>query len=70
MSACQVIKSNDRHCRNYARTGMTCCYPHRKLENTETVVETTGSGSDSDYDFIDDLLTRDDLEENTDLLFD
>ncbi len=32
MSACQVIKSNNRWCRNYARKGMTCCYSHRKLE--------------------------------------
>ena len=32
-SCCQVIKSNDRRCRNYARKGLTCCWSHRKLEN-------------------------------------
>ena len=36
MSFCQVIKGNDRPCRNYARKGLTCCYAHRKLE-TEPV---------------------------------
>ena len=33
MSGCQVIKSNDTWCRNYARKGMTCCWSHRTLEN-------------------------------------
>jgi len=37
MSGCQVIKSNDRWCRNYARKGLTCCWSHRNLE--ETVIE-------------------------------
>jgi len=32
-TGCQVIKSNDQWCRNYARKGMTCCWPHRKFEN-------------------------------------
>jgi len=33
MPFCQVIKSNDKWCRNYARKGLTCCWSHRKLEN-------------------------------------
>jgi hypothetical protein len=37
--ACQVIKADDRPCRNYARKGMTCCYPHRKLETEAFVPE-------------------------------
>ena len=35
--ACQVIKGDERMCRNYARKGMTCCYSHRVLENTQFV---------------------------------
>jgi hypothetical protein len=38
MSACQVIKADGKYCRNYARKGLTCCYPHRALENTEPEV--------------------------------
>jgi len=34
---CQVIKANNKPCANYARKGLTCCYAHRKLENTEVV---------------------------------
>jgi len=37
MPFCQVIKSNDRPCAAYARKGLTCCYAHRKLENTKVV---------------------------------
>jgi len=37
MSYCQVIKGNNRSCRNYARKGLTCCYAHRKLEEVEYV---------------------------------
>ena len=37
--ACQVIKGNERMCRNYARKGMTCCYSHRVLENTQFVLK-------------------------------
>ena len=33
MPFCQVIKSNDKWCKNYARNGLTCCWSHRKLEN-------------------------------------
>ena len=33
---CQVIKSDDRMCKNYARKGMVCCYSHRKLEFVES----------------------------------
>jgi len=33
MPFCQVIKSNDKWCKNYARKGLTCCWSHRKLEN-------------------------------------
>jgi len=33
MPFCQVIKANDKWCNNYARKDMTCCWPHRKLEN-------------------------------------
>jgi len=149
MSGCQVIKSNNRRCKNYARKGMTCCYAHRKLENDEPepnkpidfytlecgheigldvaiyiAIADASFGGDhcptcnkrlslresaylafadikagetieqyeesqkkyivtkvtkvtnkieeidiSDINFIDDLLTRDDLEDNTDLLF-
>jgi hypothetical protein len=36
MSACQVIKANQRPCRNYARRGKTCCSSHRAFENKET----------------------------------
>jgi hypothetical protein len=32
MSGCQVIKANDKYCRNYSITGKTCCYQHRHLE--------------------------------------
>jgi len=39
MSACQVIKADGKHCRNYARKGLTCCYAHRALENTEPEVQ-------------------------------
>ena len=39
MPFCQVIKADDRACRNYARKGMSCCYPHRKLENDLFVPE-------------------------------
>ena len=38
MSFCQVIKGNDRPCRNYARKGFMCCYAHRKLETEPCVV--------------------------------
>ena len=34
MGACQIIKANDTMCKNYARKGMSCCWPHRSLENT------------------------------------
>ena len=34
MPGCQVIKSNDRWCRNYSRKGMSCCWVHRNLEDT------------------------------------
>ena len=37
MPRCQVIKANNRKCKNYARKGLTCCYPHRNLEEEETV---------------------------------
>ena len=37
--ACQVIKGNDRKCKNYARKGMTCCWSHRALEHVEYVPE-------------------------------
>jgi hypothetical protein len=33
MPFCQVIKSNDKWCRNSARKGMDCCWVHRNLEN-------------------------------------
>jgi hypothetical protein len=32
---CQVIKGNNKPCANYARKGLTCCYPHRRLERVE-----------------------------------
>ena len=34
MSGCQVIKANDKYCRNYSMKNKTCCYQHRDLENT------------------------------------
>ena len=37
MPFCQVIKGNDKPCRNYARKGLTCCHSHRALENVEYV---------------------------------
>ena len=37
MPMCQVIKGNDRACRNYARKGKTCCFPHRQLETEPCV---------------------------------
>ena len=36
--ACQVIKGNERSCRNYARKKLTCCYQHRKLENVKYIL--------------------------------
>ena len=41
MPFCQVIKSNNAWCCNYARKGLTCCWSHRKLENdkVEMVVD-------------------------------
>jgi len=36
--ACQVIKGNERPCRNYARKNLTCCYQHRKLENVKYIL--------------------------------
>jgi hypothetical protein len=41
MPRCQVIKANNRACRNYARKGLTCCYPHRNLETDTCEVITT-----------------------------
>jgi hypothetical protein len=38
MPGCQVIKSNDQWCRNYARKGMACCWVHRNLEDTGKVI--------------------------------
>ena len=37
MPFCQVIKGDDKPCRNYARKGLTCCHSHRALENVEYV---------------------------------
>jgi hypothetical protein len=34
MSGCHVIKGNDKPCGNYALKGKTCCFSHRKLEDT------------------------------------
>ena len=39
MAGCQAVKPNGKHCCNYARRGMTCCYSHRYLENTESELE-------------------------------
>ncbi len=36
MPGCQVIKSNDKWCRNHPMKGKTCCWSHRKLEDTIT----------------------------------
>jgi hypothetical protein len=41
MPGCQVIKPNDKYCRNFSMTGKTCCYQHRHLEEV--------SESDSEY---------------------
>jgi hypothetical protein len=41
MPLCQVIKSNDKWCRNYAMKGKTCCYQHRSLEHVVIVSETS-----------------------------
>ena len=49
MPFCQVIKGDDKPCRNYARKGLTCCYAHRKLENTEPVAVETPSPCDPKY---------------------
>ena len=34
---CQVIKGDERKCRNYSRKNKSCCYSHRKLENQTEV---------------------------------
>jgi hypothetical protein len=39
MPGCQVIKANDKYCRNYSMTGKTCCYQHRHLEEVSEVSE-------------------------------
>ena len=31
---CQVIKSNEKWCRNYPMKGKVCCWSHRNLEET------------------------------------
>ena len=53
---CQVIKSNDKWCRNYARKGMTCCWVHRNFENSVVEMEPT---KESGIIIMQDILTGD-----------
>ena len=46
--ACQVIKGDDRKCKNYARKGKTCCWSHRALEHVEYVPEPEKEAQDTE----------------------
>ena len=39
MPGCQAVMNSGRHCRNYARKHLTCCYSHKYLEDTLAEIE-------------------------------
>lgn len=39
MPGCQAVMNSGKHCRNYARKGLTCCYAHIYLEDIAAEIE-------------------------------
>jgi hypothetical protein len=61
MVRCTAITLAGRRCKKFCKEEL--CWVHTPKPKPESIVDT-------DEEYIDDLLTRDDLEDNTDLLFD